>query len=220
MVMGDKIVEVQLQIDAGRRAGVRGRVRVARYAHAADRLAAGPEPAQQRQHGKPASPRKNQLPNTACTVLQDVERECAAACASLAMPRPLNVSLRAEDLAQLQQRLSELLAKQTFSDIVCVVKRKNPVELNVELMQDVERECAAACASLAMPMPLNVSLRAEDLAQLQRHLSELLMQPEPAVPFTPSLKVFSPPLARPSRACDWHTTSTAIFPQGCSHMPL
>ena len=32
------------------------------------------------------------------------------------------------------------------------------------MSQDVERECAAACASLAMPMPLNVSLRA-----LSRH---------------------------------------------------
>ena len=28
-----------------------------------------------------------------------------------------------------------------------------------KVMQDVERECAAACASLAMPMPLNVPLR-------------------------------------------------------------
>ncbi|CAL5224037.1 g6659 [Coccomyxa viridis] len=53
---------------------------------------------------------------------------------------------------------------------------------------DVERECAAACASLAMPMPLNVSLRAEDLSQLQRHLLELLQEQEPPVPFTPSLK--------------------------------
>ena len=58
------------------------------------------------------------------------------------------------------------------------------------VMQDVERECAAACASLAMPMPLNVSLRREDLAQLQQRLLALLMQPDPAVPFTPSLKVF------------------------------
>ena len=60
-------------------------------------------------------------------------------------------------------------------------------------MQDVERECAAACASLAMPMPLNVSLRAEDLAQLQQRLLALLMQPDPVVPFTPSLKVLSDP---------------------------
>ncbi|CAK0731768.1 hypothetical protein CVIRNUC_000040 [Coccomyxa viridis] len=56
------------------------------------------------------------------------------------------------------------------------------------MSQDVERECAAACASLAMPMPLNVSLRTEDLAQLQQRLLALLMQPDPAVPFTPSLK--------------------------------
>ena len=59
------------------------------------------------------------------------------------------------------------------------------------VVQDVERECAAACASLAMPMPLNVSLRAEDLAQLQQRLLVLLMQPDPAVPFTPTLKVIS-----------------------------
>ena len=70
-------------------------------------------------------------------------------------------------------------------------------------MQDVERECAAACASLAMPMPLNVSLRSEDLAQLQQRLLVLLMQPDPAVPFTPSLKVFSEPLSRPFWATDW-----------------
>ena len=49
--------------------------------------------------------------------------------------------------------------------------------------------CAAACASLAMQMPLNVSPRAEDLSQVQRHLLELLQQPELPVPFTPSLKV-------------------------------
>ncbi len=63
--------------------------------------------------------------------------------------------------------------------------------------QDVERECAAACASLAMPMPLNVSLRAEDLSQLQRHLLELLQQLEPPVPFTPSLKVLPAPSLGP-----------------------
>ena len=63
--------------------------------------------------------------------------------------------------------------------------------------QDVERECAAACASLAMPMPLNVSLRAEDLSQLQRHLLELLQQLEPPVPFTPSLKVLPAPSSCP-----------------------
>ena len=57
------------------------------------------------------------------------------------------------------------------------------------LVQDVERECAAACASLAMPMPLNVSLRPEDLSQLQQHLLMLLQQPEQPVPFTPSLRV-------------------------------
>ena len=69
-----------------------------------------------------------------------------------------------------------------------------PLSSSSQRAQDVERECAAACASLAMPMPLNVSLRAEDLSQLQRHLLQLLQQPEPLVPFTPSLKVRSPPL--------------------------
>ena len=67
--------------------------------------------------------------------------------------------------------------------------------------QDVERECAAACASLAMPMPLNVSLRAEDLSQLQRHLLELLQQLEPPVPFTPSLKVLPAPSSCPKPLC-------------------
>ena len=55
--------------------------------------------------------------------------------------------------------------------------------------QDVERECAAACASLAMATPLNVALRSGDLLRLQGHLLSLLLQPEPSVPFTPSLKV-------------------------------
>ena len=68
--------------------------------------------------------------------------------------------------------------------------------------QDVERECGAACASLAMPMPLNVSLRAEDLLQLQRHLLQLLQQLEPPVPFTPSLKV-SKPFLNPRTALLW-----------------
>lgn len=40
-----------------------------------------------------------------------------------------------------------------------------------------------------MPMPLNVSLRPEDLQQLTQHLLDLLQQLEPRVPFTPSLKV-------------------------------
>ena len=55
--------------------------------------------------------------------------------------------------------------------------------------QDVERECAATCASLAMATPLNVALRPADLLRLQHHLLGLLLQPEPSVPFTPSLKV-------------------------------
>ena len=69
-------------------------------------------------------------------------------------------------------------------------------------VQDVERECGAACASLAMPMPLNVSLRAEDLLQLQRHLLQLLEQLESPVPFTPSLKV-SQPFLDPRTAILW-----------------
>ncbi len=56
-------------------------------------------------------------------------------------------------------------------------------------VQDVERECAAACASLAMATPLNVALRPGDILRLQHHLLALLLQPEPSVPFTPSLKV-------------------------------
>ena len=80
------------------------------------------------------------------------------------------------------------------------------------VVQDVERECAAACASLAMPMPVNVSLRAEDLAQLQQRLLALLMQPDPAVPFTPSLKVIFTPLARQFRESDWLSQPNPLVP--------
>lgn len=82
--------------------------------------------------------------------------------------------------------------------------------------QEVERECAAACASLAMPMPLNVSLRAEDLSQLQHHLLELLQRLEPPVPFTPSLKVLQP-LLDVCCALPWLPFPDSIAPRLPNH---
>ena len=82
------------------------------------------------------------------------------------------------------------------------------------VIQDVERECAAACASLAMPMPLNVSLRSDDLLQLQQRLLGMLMQPDPAVPFTPSLKVyfhFLPGHFGHLTGILWQPAATALF---------
>lgn len=54
--------------------------------------------------------------------------------------------------------------------------------------QEVERDCAAACAALSMPMPLAVSLKGEDISRIPEQLLSVLHQPEAAVPLTPSLK--------------------------------
>jgi hypothetical protein len=55
--------------------------------------------------------------------------------------------------------------------------------------QEVESACADACAELAMPMPLAVSLSGGDATRLPQQLLSVLRSPEGAIPLTPSLKV-------------------------------
>jgi hypothetical protein len=55
-------------------------------------------------------------------------------------------------------------------------------------VQEVERDCASACAALSMPMPLAVSLKGGDISRIPAQLLAVLRQPESAIPLTPSLK--------------------------------
>ncbi|EIE18377.1 hypothetical protein COCSUDRAFT_38657 [Coccomyxa subellipsoidea C-169] len=54
---------------------------------------------------------------------------------------------------------------------------------------EVEAACAEACAELAMPMPLAMSLSGGDAARIPQQLLSILRSPDGAIPLTPSLKV-------------------------------